>query len=127
LCLVVVVLLLQVELGRGGGGLGGVAVRVGLGACHLLGEIQVALLLARVKGGRDAVGMLQLRGSSAVDINEVCRRRGRGVLLVLLVLVLQMLLLLLLLRVLLLCEITPGGAGVGLKGFAGAEGRVGGG
>lgn len=98
-------LLLEVELARGGGEL---REAMGLGARHLVGEIVFAL--TRVKCGRDTVGVLQLRraicrigaaGSGAVDIDQVWRR-WRG-----------------------LCVITPAGAGVGLKGFAGAEGRVG--
>ena len=105
LLLLLLLRVLEVELGRGGGDLGEA---VGLGARHLVGEIVVAL--ARVKGSRDTVRVLQLRrdvcrigtaGSGAVDIDQVWRR-WRG-----------------------LCVITPAGAGVGLKGFAGAEGRVG--
>lgn len=99
-------LLMVVELGRRGGGDLGEAVR--LRARHLIGKIVFAL--TRLKCARDAGRVLQLRrevgrmrsaGSVAVDIDQV-RRRRRG-----------------------LCVITPAGAGVGLKGFAGAEGRVG--
>lgn len=91
---------------------------MGLRARYLVGEI--LFTLTRIKGARNTIRMLQLRrevggigtadcrsrtstsSSSAVDIDEVWRR-WRG----------------------LLCEITPADAGVGLKGFAGAEGRVG--
>jgi hypothetical protein len=86
-------------------------VAVRLRARHLVGKVLV-VALARVKGGRNTVGVLQLRwegrgigadsSRGAVDIDEV-RRRRRG----------------------LLWEITPAGGGVGLKGFAGAEDRVG--
>ncbi len=86
-------------------------VAVGLGARHLVSKVELLVSLARIKSSRDTVGVLQRRrdggrigpggGSGAVDIDEV-RRRWRG-----------------------LCVITPAGAGVGLKGFAGAEGRVG--
>jgi hypothetical protein len=80
-----------------------------LGPRHLVGEVVLLLLaLARVKNTRHAVGVLQLRrkgggvkprgsGTGAVDIDEVWwRLRG------------------------LRCVIA-----VGLKGFAGAGGRVG--
>ncbi len=97
---------------------------MGLRAGDLVGKVLQLVPLARVEHARHAVGVLQLgrergrgvarvvRGgsSSAVDIDEVRRWWMWSSLL---------------LCVLCVIVITPSAAGVGLKGFAGAEGRVG--